>query len=89
MTTITFVDAWRKNNPKFEADALALWEREGAMPDDNEAAARVKQLALLATKATTGRHHNGACARTRKAAAEVCVFSRHRFELSQATTSGY
>ena len=48
MNNITFVDAWRKNNPKYEADALALWKREDAVPDEKEAEARVKQLAILA-----------------------------------------
>lgn len=48
MTSIRFVDAWRKNDPKFEADALAFWKREDVIPDETDAAERVKQLALLA-----------------------------------------
>ncbi len=48
MTSITFVDAWRKDDPKLEADALAFWKRENAMPDESDATERVKQLAILA-----------------------------------------
>lgn len=48
MADITFVEAWRKNDPKLEADALAFWQREDALPDESEAVKRIKQLAIMA-----------------------------------------
>ncbi|MDO8421584.1 MAG: hypothetical protein Q7S99_05430 [Parvibaculum sp.] len=47
MSDIAFVEAWRKNDPKLEADARAFWIREDAMPDEN-VAERIKQLAVMA-----------------------------------------
>lgn len=46
--TITFVDVWRKNDPQLEAEARAFWASHKAMPDDEAADIRVKQLAVLA-----------------------------------------
>ncbi|MDO8421583.1 MAG: hypothetical protein Q7S99_05425 [Parvibaculum sp.] len=45
---ITFVDAWRKDDPQLEAEARAFWTSHKVLPGDADVDKRVKQLAVLA-----------------------------------------
>ncbi len=44
---ITFVEAWRKNDPQLEAEARAFWASHNALRDEATAEERLKQLAVL------------------------------------------
>lgn len=46
--TTTYVEAWRKDDPKLEADAAAFWREHNLLPADVTADERLKQLAVLA-----------------------------------------
>ncbi|MGV8995924.1 MAG: hypothetical protein ACOH12_03140 [Parvibaculaceae bacterium] len=46
--TIEFVDAWRKGDPKLEADALAFWQSQNVKLETPDGAERLKMLAMLA-----------------------------------------
>ena len=46
--TIEFVEAWRKADPKLEADALAFWQAQGVRLETPDGAERKKMLAVLA-----------------------------------------
>lgn len=46
--TTTFVDAWRRNDPKCEADALGIWRQLDILPRTVDVNERLKQLAMLA-----------------------------------------
>ena len=46
--TTTYVEAWRKNDPKLEAAATAFWETQDLLPAGVTAEERVKDLAVLA-----------------------------------------
>ena len=46
--TIAFVDAWRKNDPKHAADAIAFWTDHKLLKADTQADERAKQIAVLA-----------------------------------------
>ncbi|MDO8421586.1 MAG: hypothetical protein Q7S99_05440 [Parvibaculum sp.] len=48
MTNITFVEAWRKNEPKHTADAIAFWTEHGLLKADTPVEERAKQIAVLA-----------------------------------------
>lgn len=45
---VTFVTAWKKSDPKLEADVIALWREMDALPKDESTDKRVKQIAVLA-----------------------------------------
>lgn len=45
--TMHFVTAWRKNDPKLEADVMTLWQEMNALPAGEKAEARIKQIAVL------------------------------------------
>jgi GNAT superfamily N-acetyltransferase len=49
----TFATAWQKNDPKLEADALALWSALDALPANTTPEQRVKELAVLAYDGAT------------------------------------
>jgi len=46
--TTTYVEAWRKSDPKLEADAIRAWSMTGALPKSDAPEIRAKQLALVA-----------------------------------------
>ena len=46
--TITFVDAWRKNDPKHAADAIAFWTEHKILNAETSPEERAQQLAVLA-----------------------------------------
>lgn len=46
--TIRFVEAWRKNDPKFEADAIAFWTEHNLLIANTPADERTKEIAVLA-----------------------------------------
>ncbi|MES1991164.1 MAG: hypothetical protein V4441_09465 [Pseudomonadota bacterium] len=46
--TTTYVEAWRKNDPQLEADAMRAWSTAGILPKSDGPEIRVKQLALVA-----------------------------------------
>lgn len=48
MSSVEVFGAWRKNDPKFEKDAIALWQRLGVIPPDQQAERRAKQLTAVA-----------------------------------------
>ena len=45
---IDYVTAWRRNDPKLEADAKAMWRETGALVPDVNPDARARELAALA-----------------------------------------
>ncbi|MDO8287839.1 MAG: hypothetical protein Q7T44_01335 [Parvibaculum sp.] len=45
---VTFVTAWKKNDPKLEADVIALWRGMNVLPKGESTDKRVKQIAILA-----------------------------------------
>ena len=48
MSDITFKPAWRRDDPQFAADAIALWESLGAMPVGTDPADRVAEIVVCA-----------------------------------------
>jgi len=46
--TIQIVEAWRKNDPKLEAEAIAFWDRHQINPAGTTPQARAKELAAVA-----------------------------------------
>ena len=42
-----FVTAWRKNDPKLEAEAKQIWETTGILPDGESPDDRAKEIALI------------------------------------------
>ncbi|MDO8421585.1 MAG: hypothetical protein Q7S99_05435 [Parvibaculum sp.] len=46
--SIEYVNAWRKDDPRLEADARVIWSEPGILPDLAEIEIRVKQLAVVA-----------------------------------------
>ena len=46
--TIEIIEAWRKNDPKLEADAIAFWDRHRINPAGTTPQARAKELAAIA-----------------------------------------
>ncbi|MGV8995927.1 MAG: hypothetical protein ACOH12_03155 [Parvibaculaceae bacterium] len=46
--TTSYVTAWRKNDPKLEADATRFWEAHELLPAGKTAEDRIKELAVLA-----------------------------------------
>lgn len=46
--TITYIDVWQKNDAKAEADAIAFWQANNAMPPNEKPEDRAKELALTA-----------------------------------------
>ncbi|HEY8947394.1 MAG TPA: hypothetical protein VIM56_00775 [Rhizomicrobium sp.] len=45
---IEFRDVWRKNDAQAEADAVAMWQRMGILPQGIDPYARAKELAVVA-----------------------------------------
>jgi hypothetical protein len=45
---ITFVEAWRKNDPALEEAALAFWRDHEALTEEMKPEERVKEIAVLA-----------------------------------------
>jgi hypothetical protein len=48
MAEVRFEPAWRRNDPKIAADAIALWRRLGVLPANLDPAARAEELCLAA-----------------------------------------
>lgn len=48
MSEVTVHGAWRKNNARYEEDAVALWAKLGAIPERDNAQARSKELMVVA-----------------------------------------
>jgi hypothetical protein len=48
MAEVRFEPAWRRNDPKIAADAIALWQRLGALPANLDPTVRAKELCLAA-----------------------------------------
>jgi len=48
MPGIDLVPAWRRDDPKVIADAIALWRRLGALPDGVDVDARARELCAAA-----------------------------------------
>jgi GNAT superfamily N-acetyltransferase len=46
--TTRFVTAWRKNDPKLEAEAKQIWGATGVLPDQTTPDERAKEIALIA-----------------------------------------
>ncbi|MDO8287838.1 MAG: hypothetical protein Q7T44_01330 [Parvibaculum sp.] len=51
--TTTYIDAWRKSDPKLEAAATAFWTELNLLPEGATAAERLKELAVLAYDGAT------------------------------------
>ncbi|MES1991163.1 MAG: hypothetical protein V4441_09460 [Pseudomonadota bacterium] len=49
---ITFIPAWKKNDPKLEQDAIDLWTQQNALPPDTNPQTRAKLLAIVAYEGT-------------------------------------
>ena len=49
---ITYVPAWKKNDPKLEQDAIDLWTKLNALTPDTTPQARAKMLAIVAYEGT-------------------------------------
>ncbi len=48
MAAISMMDAWRRNDAKIAADAIALWKRLDALPANLDPAVRAKELCAAA-----------------------------------------
>ena len=47
-SNVEFRDVWRKNDPRVEADVIALWQRLGVLPQGVDPRQRVKEICVVA-----------------------------------------
>ncbi|MDO8287840.1 MAG: hypothetical protein Q7T44_01340 [Parvibaculum sp.] len=46
--SVEYIDAWRKDDPRLEADARRIWSEPGVLPEGKGTETRMKELALVA-----------------------------------------